>query len=929
MTLHALLMKSLQSSLFIDRAHLATTNPGRDIEALVAALIDPGCATPPNPNPIFDVKYYARAAGLAGGGQGINPVHHYLTIGQFNDLSPNRFFDPEFFRSRNMGVQAAGVSDVERALGRMHAGLTRLHPMIDIKMMAQDLGRKPDRAFLTELFRDGLGRIDPNPLFDLDHYEAATGRVFATLGAALDHYYSPQRSEDTSVLFDAEFYLGELAKGADQGKVVPERRFLHHYLAHDPSVDVHPMLNSGNYRGAVRRLTGEVVARPMEHYIRIGEAIGIAPGPFFDVSHYAAVSGESRGLLKHYLTSGYLTHHAHPALDDPGARTGAPPGLAMARLQRAGKPFSVPIVDHARYLRLFAAVAKSKENPGLHFLRLGFREAFTPNGLISVPYVATTERRRALSIKEAVVSYIERGMQRRRRVLIVLRDLDDRVVTQSWLAVLETQAGQSDTEYLVLTEGIGALTDRFKLVSHVMAIGDGRTALDDGAMVNQVHRFLQLLTPNAPELAIVEFGKETRPAHLIANAGIPIVTLVDRTASTLDPQRILALLNRSERILASTAATQDWLIGDLGLSADRISQGATFVPSPPGRGRLRRRRALLAELNLPASAFVIAGAGDLTFEKGLDRFGLLAKILTDMLPEGSDVHFIWAGEGETYPDTPYFYARHHMRLAGRLQQMHLLPAARQQDLRAAADLFVIAEAAEVDVFEARTQESPTIIIGRSDFDPEIAEIGPVFDPVDLPAAAEAIRRHMTGENRLRDGDPLGADIGVVIRSLNAAIAASGLPVPRFVEAPASLRGTVAILLDRPENLALIARYPEPVEQYVVISETGDIAPEVLARLPEGKCAFLSGAGQADGAAEALMRLALRNYPADKLCVVGLRTLPPGLDVSAPGRVTTWLLPGHPGDKAAVAALGDAFDLVLVAKGDDLVAALRSEAEGYP
>ena len=188
---------------------------------------------------------------------------------------------------------------------------------------------------------------------------------------------------------------------------------------------------------------------------------------------------------------------------------------------------------------------------------------------------------------------------------------------------------------------------------------------------------------------------------------------------------------------------------------------------------------------------------------------------------------------------------------------------------------------------------------------------------------------MTGENRLPDGDPLGADIGVVIRSLNAAIAATGLPVPRFVEAPASLRGTVAILLDRPENLALIARYQQPVEQYVVISETGDIAPEVLARLPEGKCAFLSGAGQADGAAEALMRLALRNYPADKLCVVGLRTLPPGLDVSAPGRVTTWLLPGHPGDEAAVAALGDAFDLVLVAKGDDLVAALRSEAEGYP
>jgi hypothetical protein len=923
MTLHALLMKSLQSPLFIDRDHLAASHPGRDPEALVAALLDPANPTPPNPNPIFDVKFYARVAGLAGG-QRINPVHHYLTTGQFSDLSPNRFFDPDYFRSHNRGARQAGVSDVEAALARMTAGLLRVHPMLDIRMMAQDLGRKPDRALLADLFRDGLGRVDPNPLFDIDHYEAATGRAFATLGAALDHYYSPQRSEDTSVLFDADFYLAELAKAAAEDRPVPERRFLHHYLAGEATVDVHPMLHGGNYRGAVRRLTGEVVARPMEHYIRIGEAMGIAPGPFFDVSHYAAASGESRNLLKHYLKDGYLTHLAHPALDDLGARISGPPALEMARAQRAGRPFSVPIVDPARYLRLFPAVENSKENPGLHYLRVGFREAFSPNGLISVPYVATSERRRALTGKEAVVGYVERGMQRRRRVLIVLRDLDDRVVTQSWLAVLETQSGQSDTEFLVLTEGVGALFDRFRLVAHVMAIGDGKTPLDDAAMANQVGRFLQLLTPNPPELAIIEFGKETRPAHLIANAGIPIVTLADRSASALEPRRLLALLNRSERVLASTAATQDWLVADLGLPAERISLGATFVPSSPGRGRLRRRRALLAELGLPASAFVVAGVGDLTFERGMDRFGLLAKILSDMVPD-APLHFIWAGEGQTWPDTPYFYALHHMRLAGRLQQMHLLPAARQHELRAAADLFVIAEAEGVDVFEARMQESPTVIIGRNGFDPELADLGPVFDPVDLTAAADTIRRHITGEHRLRDGDTRASDIGGVIRALNAAIAATGLPVPRFVET-AVRHASVAILLDRPENLALIARYPDPVDLYVIIAETGDMPAEVLARLPEGKLAILSGAGQGDAAAEALMRLALRNYPADRLCVVGVKTMQPTLDVSAPGRVTTWLLPGHPGDEAAVAALGDAFDRVLVARGDDLVAALRADVE---
>ena len=925
MTLTALLTKSLSSPLFIDRDYLLRSHPEADPEALIAALIDPARADPVNPNPMFDVEYYARVAGIAAAGQQVNPVHHYLSIGQFIDLSPNRFFDPVYFRARNMGAQRPGVSDLERALSRLQSGLTEFHPMIDVTMMAEDLGCLPDKAFLTDLFRDGLGRANPNPLFDIAHYEAGADESFASFGEALDHYASELHSEDTSVLFDINFYLSELDKKA------PERRFLHHYLTNDCTVDVHPMLNGGNYRGAVRRATGEVVARPMEHYLRVGEQLGIAPGPFFDVRHYAAVSGESRGLLKHYLTEGHLSHVAHPAVDDLGARSGVPPALAMARLQRDSKAFSVPIVDEQRYLRLFPAVVKSKENPVLHYLRVGFREAFTPNGLISVPYVATSDRSRALSSREAVVGYVEWGMQRRRRVLIVLRDLVDRAVTQSWLAVLETQAAQGDTEFLVLTEGLGGLADRFRLVAHVMSIGDGKAVLDDGALAGQLRRFLTLLTPNYPELAFVEFGKDTRLAHLIANANIPIVALVDRAASALEPQRLVALLKRSARVLASTAATRDWLVSDLNWPAAKISLGATFVPSGPGRGRigrLRRRRALLAELNLPDTAFVIAGAGALTFEKGIDRFGLLAKILTDGLPEDSDVQFIWAGDGHSYPDTPYFYARHHMKLAGRLHQMHLLPGARQQDLRAAADLFIIAEAADVDVFEARTQESPTIIIGRSDFDPEIAEIGPVFDPVDLAAAAEMIGKHISGEARLRDGDPLGSDIGIVIRALNAAIAATALPVPQFLETPANRPGSVAILLDRPETVALIARYQEPVDLYVVISETGNIAPEVLARLPEGKCAILSGAGQAKGAVDALMRLALRNYPADRLCIVGLRAVLPNMDVNAPGRVTTWLLPGHPGDEASIAALGEAFDQVLVARGDELVASLRSEVEGY-
>ena len=56
MTPNAHLTTSLQSPLFVDRDHLAARHPGQDLAILIAALLDPACATPPDPNPIFDVK---------------------------------------------------------------------------------------------------------------------------------------------------------------------------------------------------------------------------------------------------------------------------------------------------------------------------------------------------------------------------------------------------------------------------------------------------------------------------------------------------------------------------------------------------------------------------------------------------------------------------------------------------------------------------------------------------------------------------------------------------------------------------------------------------------------------------------------------------------------------------------------------------------
>ena len=916
------LTKALASPIFFDAEFMALA-PARATKvgatALLARAQDPANPKPPNPNAIFNCAWYSKAAGLKIRAGNVNPILHYLTQGIALGLAPNRFFDPQYFRKMHAESAVDGQSDVEQALILMRHEIPAIHPLIDPQYMAAQLGVSADRAFLRRLLAGDVPKCNPHRLFDVAHYEQAAGKTFASLAEVLDHYYSDRGIEQTSVLFSPDFYRHQLRNHR------PSRRLLHHYLAENASVDVHPMLNGANYRSAVRQLTGETIERPMEHYLQFGEKLGLSPGPFFDVSHYAEKSGQTVDLLKHYLGGGHAEFSAHPAIDSRTATKSAPHSLGLAMAQRRGKPFDFTMVDAERYRGLYPKVAESAENPALHFLRTGFRRALSPNGLISIPYCITSQRKTSVQPAQAIESYLVRGLHQRPRILIVLRDLTDRAVTQMWAAILEVQPPDGSVEFVILACDGGSMLDRFRQVAHVWVVPDDKgSKADDAAIETSLNRVLGFLRPNLPAVAVVEVGHTPGILQIVAGARLPVIAMLDEQTSGMEPEHLSQVVGKSAHLLVAGKATAAMLALRYASLRGRQTVFPSLLISLPKFGaitRAVRRQAILQALNLPETAILVAGCGAMVFENGVDRFGLLAKMVLDRLPAENQLHFVWAGDGPVHSDTPYFYARHHLRVAGHADRLHHLTEAHRKDLRIGADLFVQPEVVGADTSDARSCDGLVLAIASAGAEIELGANVEMYSPTDLAAAADRIVQLIQDDMpRTHPVPQKNSGIGTLIVSLNAALVKVGVGEARLQASPVHPVKSLVIFRDTMDSVALVRQLGKPIDRYIMLSADGHIPAEVRAALPRDQVDILSGAGQSKLILENLLRLALRNYAAKAVYVVGLQAVLPNLDPSAPGRRTTWLVSGREeGDPRSLAALAEVFDAVLQSKDGKLVA----------
>lgn len=80
-----------------------------------------------DPHALFDTAFYLER-NPAAAASGMNPLAHYLAIGQGKRLSPHPWFDPVFYLERNPDVAAAGLNPLEHYVTSGYRENRKPHP---------------------------------------------------------------------------------------------------------------------------------------------------------------------------------------------------------------------------------------------------------------------------------------------------------------------------------------------------------------------------------------------------------------------------------------------------------------------------------------------------------------------------------------------------------------------------------------------------------------------------------------------------------------------------------------------------------------------------------------------------------------------------------------------------------------------------------
>ena len=202
-----------------------------------------GWRTGLRPHPLLDVPFYRRQMADAQG----DPLLHYVREGAAAGLDPYPLFDTDFYRAHFM-------SDAEDAANPL------LH-------------------YLTV---GGAARFDPSPLFKTEAFLASLADADAVL-CPLEHFVTHRRTHDFAAVpdFDPRLYRHQLETERGEALIDPP---VAHYLGHgwlDETVLPNLFFDPGFYR---TRNEIDLREPALLHYLREGDAAGLACHPFFGAS---------------------------------------------------------------------------------------------------------------------------------------------------------------------------------------------------------------------------------------------------------------------------------------------------------------------------------------------------------------------------------------------------------------------------------------------------------------------------------------------------------------------------------------------------------------------------------------------------------------------------------------------------------------------
>lgn len=258
---------------------------------------------------LFDENWY-RERVPAVKEQHLDPIEHYLLIGDKIGQRPHPLFDLQYYRAQCPDSISSGYSALGHFLkvgGRLMLSPT---PLFDVKWYVAENAEVdlPNgiAAFHHFLVDGGPAGRSPSPFFDSEAYFNALPNLRADNVNPLTHFVEVGAKDGKFPhwLFDTSWYIKTNPDCLQNG-----RDPLSHFLVSGgiEARNPHPLFSIEWYRSKAG-ISADEATNPLLHYLTVGSKQGIAPHPCFDVewytSVYSDVKAEAQDPFQHFVKVG-------------------------------------------------------------------------------------------------------------------------------------------------------------------------------------------------------------------------------------------------------------------------------------------------------------------------------------------------------------------------------------------------------------------------------------------------------------------------------------------------------------------------------------------------------------------------------------------------------------------------------------------------
>ncbi|MEP3347649.1 MAG: hypothetical protein ABJN34_04700 [Litoreibacter sp.] len=828
---------------------------------LLQALMNPDEVKPFPPNSVFDPEHYTMMRAAVASEGSINPILHYLEVGSSEDISFNPLFDLSYFHHYSDLDLTNYPSPVEGVLAHLNGSLGPFSPFVDLDFIAAT-HPKVERAKLAKLLLSGALNVDqPHPLFDVAFIRARASREIENLRDAVNYYWTCGTDLATHILFNVSHYKQAQPTQTDLIFSV------FHYLMTPNPVSPHGLFDDEFYCEQVVAQTGRIPSRPLEHFIATGQALGLSPSPFFDVSFYREQSGCGVDAVQHYLSDGHRRTPPHPMIAQRDMmmieRTIQSTGLSVAE-RLAVIPDTVPMALTPEFSPRFHSESNLNKTATAEQLRAdyftrGFLEGQRPNDLLSIPYIKAQAR--ALGIahddETSVRCYFTQGWHQRTRVILALTHLDDCAANRAWLALCRSQLTNSNIEIVLIAGQAGVLSSAFCEVAHVWDLSqDPSMQTDTKKLMGSTGELNRVLKPRPGDVALLDANSGVQLVTALSGLDVPKIAFGADALADMDPDDIDAFARRVDLILCQSKDRMEIIQSAITPPAPLVRAGFHTRVQHAAKSGVRSMQVRLM-LGLPESATLVVASGTQHIEAGSDLFGSLAARYLAQPDFNGDVFFLWHGQGVQYRNTPTFYAQHFVRTVSEPDRLLMTDNMQLETLLNAADIYVkiCRDGSDLDdVIAAQSAGVPVILSSNHHSAKVLAQAGGVslVEAFDLSAANAALndlvdhpeKRTVLGTNG-RGAVQTGSDLMAFVQRVNTAISDVGAKVK--LNEPIEVRhGEILLVLTDEAMFGILAtldqKNPEECDQVTLDWDhlDADILPDsVLEIIHKTQCAKLT------------------------------------------------------------------------------------------